>query len=69
MELQPKNQNSLHKRVNEYLRGTSMLYLVEENEDASLAAIFDQLHEAQEELEVIQARVDRLQWELAKDRS
>jgi hypothetical protein len=69
MELQQKKQNSLHNRVNDYLRGKPMMYAVDESDEAALEAIFDQLQKAEEDLKAVQERVDRLKWELAKAKS
>lgn len=66
MELQQENLNSLHNRVNGYLRGKPMIYAVEESEEAVVEAIFDQLREAEEDLKAAQERVDRFKLELAK---
>jgi hypothetical protein len=69
MELQQKHNKSLHNRVNDYLRGQPMTYAVEESEDATIEALFGQLHKAEEDLKAVQERVDRLKWELAKAKS
>ena len=70
MELPKKRQkpNSLHNRVNDYLRGKPMIYAVDDSEE-TLDAIFEQLQQAEENLKVAQERVDRLRWELAKAKS
>ena len=68
MEPQKKSLNSLHNRVNDFLRGKPETYLVEESEDA-IEAIFDLLHKAEVELKAVQERVDRLKWELARAKS
>jgi uncharacterized protein involved in exopolysaccharide biosynthesis len=69
MELQQKNEKSLHNRVNAYLRGKPATYAVEESEEATIEALFDQLQKAEEDLKTVQQRIDRLKWELAKAQS
>ena len=69
MKLQPKNEESLHNRVNNYLRGKPMMYAVDDSDEAAIEAIFDQLLKAEEDLKAMQERVDRLKWELAKAKS
>jgi hypothetical protein len=69
MELQPKDDKSLHNRVNDYLRGKPVGYAVEESEESTIEAIFDQLRKAEQDLKAVQERVDRLKWELAKAKS
>jgi hypothetical protein len=69
MELQTKDEKSLHNRVNSYLRGKPMAYAVEESEEATIEAIFEQLQKAEQELKTVHERVDRLKWELAKAKS
>jgi len=69
MELQQKDEKSLHNRVNDYLRGKPATYAVEESEAATIEAIFEQLHKAEEDLKTVQQRIDRLKWELAKAKS
>jgi hypothetical protein len=66
MELHQKIEKSLHTRVNDYLRGKPMPYIVDESEEATIEAIFDQLNKAEEDLKAVQERIDRLKWELAK---
>lgn len=69
MELQTKDEKSLHNRVNSYLRGKPMTYAVEESEEATIEAIFEQLQKAEQDLKTVHERVDRLKWELAKAKS
>jgi cell division FtsZ-interacting protein ZapD len=69
MELQQKDQNSLHKRINDYLRGKPMTYEVEESDQETVEAMLDQLQKAEEDLRAAQERVDRLVWELDKAKS
>mgnify|MGYP003546481946 FL=1 len=69
MEFQQKNGKSLHNRVNDYLRGKPMVHADEESDEATIEAIFDQLHKAEEDLKAVQQRIDRLKWELAKAKS
>ena len=66
MKLPPKKQESLHNRVNDYLRGQPMIYAVDDSDEAAIEAIFDQLLKAEAELKGVQERVDRLKLELAK---
>jgi hypothetical protein len=66
MKLQQKKPDSLHNRVNDYLRGQPMIYAVDESDEAAIEAIFEQLLKAEEDLKSVQERVDRLKWELAK---
>jgi hypothetical protein len=69
MVIQQKRDKSLHNRVNDYLRGKPMTYVVEEQEESAIEAIFEQLHKAEADLKAVQDRVDRLKWELAKAKS
>jgi hypothetical protein len=69
MALQQKNEKSLHNRVNDYLRGKPMTYAVDESDESTIEAIFDQLQKAEQDLRYVQERVDRLKWELAKAKS
>ena len=62
-------QESLHNRVNDYLRGNPIGYAVEEPKEESVEAIFGLLQRAEKELDVAQNRVARLKWELAKAQS
>ncbi|HEY6131579.1 MAG TPA: hypothetical protein VIV27_06140, partial [Halioglobus sp.] len=66
--LQQKKRNSLHSRVNDYLRGKPGTPTVDESED-TIEAILEQLIRAEHNLKTAQERVDRLRWELAKARS
>ncbi len=67
--LQKDSEKSLHNRVNDYLRGQPATFVVEESEEATIEAIFDQLHKAEEDMKTVQQRIDRLKWELAKAKS
>ncbi len=69
MELHKEMDKSLHNRVNDYLRGKPMAYIVEESEESTIEAIFEQLHKAEADLKTVQDRIDRLKWELAKAKS
>jgi hypothetical protein len=69
MMLQKDSEKSLHNRVNDYLRGQPATFVVEESEEATIEAIFDQLHKAEEDMKTVQQRIDRLKWELAKAKS
>ena len=62
-------QESLHHRVDDYLRGNPIAYAVEEPKEESVEAIFGLLQRAEKELDVAQNRVARLKWELAKAQS
>jgi len=69
MALQQKNQDSLFNRVNDYLRGNPASYEVEESDQPTIEAMFDQLQKAEEDLRAAQERVDRLVWELDRAKS
>ncbi len=46
-----------------------MTYAVDESEESMIEAMFDQLRMAKDDLRVVQQRIDRLKWELAKAKS
>ncbi len=61
--------NSLHQRVSNYLRDKPIVYAHEESEEEALAAIFDLLLKANEDLQVAQERVNLLKWEIERVKS
>ena len=69
MARQQENGKSLHSWVNDYLGGKPMTYAVDESEESIIEAMFDQLRMAKDDLRVVQQRIDRLKWELAKAKS
>ncbi len=69
MALQQENQNSLHARVNDYLRGNPTMYETEESDQTTVEAMIEQLQKAEEDLRTAQERVDRLVWELDRGKS
>ncbi|NCF17606.1 MAG: hypothetical protein GWP63_05135 [Haliea sp.] len=66
MVVQQKDQESLQQRVNEFLRGNSTAYVVEEVGEEAVEDIFIMVQKAEEDLRAAQERLDRLKWELAK---
>lgn len=66
MVVQQKDQESLQQRVNEFLRGHSTAYVVEEVGEEAVEDIFIMVQKAEEDLRAAQERLDRLKWELAK---
>jgi len=60
-----ETQEPLERRVDAYLRSTNSMYIVEELEDNSLQTLLDELHQAEEELEDVKARVARLKHAVA----
>ncbi len=64
-----QTQESLLQRVNDILHGNPIAYSVEESKEESVEAIFNLLRTTEEELKVVQERVNRLKWELEKARS
>lgn len=66
MVVQQKDQESLQQRVDEYLRGNSTAYVVEEVREEAVEDIFAMVQKAEEDLKAAQERLERLKWELAK---
>jgi tRNA(Phe) wybutosine-synthesizing methylase Tyw3 len=64
--VQQKDQESLQQRVDEYLRGNSTAYVVEEVREEAVEDIFAMVQKAEEDLKAAQERLERLKWELAK---
>jgi hypothetical protein len=62
-------QESLQQRVDNYLSGNPLAYVVEGPTEEAIEAIFSLLQKAEEDLKATQERVDRLQLELAKVQS
>ena len=64
-----KTQLSLQHRVNDFLRSNPLAYAVEEPKEESVEAIFSLLKRAEDDLKIVQERVNLLKWELEKAQS
>ena len=64
-----KTKNPLQQRVNDFLHGNPLGYVVVESGQQSVEDLSILLQRAEEDLNASQARVDRLKWEMEKARS
>jgi hypothetical protein len=64
-----QTQESLQQRVDNYLNGNPLAYVIEGPTEEAIEPIFILLQRAEEDLKASQERVDLLKWELEKARS
>ena len=64
-----QTQESLQQRVDNYLSGNPLAYVVEGPTEETIEAVFNLLQRAEEDLKAAQDRVNLLKWELEKARS
>lgn len=69
MAHQQENVKSLHSRVSDSLHEKPMTYAVDESEESTIEAMFDQLRMVEDDLRVVQEHLGRLKREVAKAKS